>query len=77
MPKKIIRPQHDVPRSVQVCWPPSGQGYAPVTVGTCDETISDREKAHCPVAVEMDRRSINDLIRALRVARDAAFGRDE
>lgn len=46
-------------------------------------TVSSEEREHeCPVLfggiyVQLDRRSINELIRKLRRARDQAFGRDE
>lgn len=81
MPKELIhdnRPlpegdgEQSTPLAVQVGW--DRVGY--VQVGT----VHLQKEQHTPEFgwfVDMDRTMVNDLIRLLRKARDAAFGRDE
>lgn len=79
MPKEKVFDIHNDAEFVAVGW--SRDGYVQIaTVNPLGEIsmqgnrIDDIDPGWF---IDMDRRSINDLIRLLRNARDAAFGRDE
>lgn len=75
-------PDHVADRRVEVGWNSGGW----VQIATTTLTNPDNLSTDTPVAepkwdsgsfVDLDRQGINNLIRALRTARDKAFGRDE
>ena len=87
MPKEIVRGDgYDVEvrwgadGSVQVAsvMQPPLTAESPASLGTLVETWSTEERfAATGLYSTLDRRQVNDLIRILRRARDAAYGRDE
>lgn len=60
---------------VQVSWNREA-GYVQIATGTRDPVTFD-SNTDAWWFVDLDRQMINQLIRALRRARDQAFGRDE
>lgn len=82
MPKEVIGDQyayrgdsenHHPPLQVEVSW---GREWNDVQIGTTNPAVG---KAHDPERgwfAHLDRNGVNRLIRALRKARDQAFGAD-
>jgi hypothetical protein len=64
------------PFEVQVGWDKTGSYDEAVQVATVDATL-DMHSAESGWWVGLDRDGCNRLIRALRKARDGAYGRDE
>lgn len=62
------------PHQVEVGW---SKEAGHVQIATTDPKCEDTFSKEAGLYFELDRRSINDLIRLLRKARDQAFGRDE
>ncbi len=85
MPKTTVYPPHTQPNHattrVEVCWHNGGVQIAttalvnPTTLSV-DNAVAEPEWKSDSF-VDLDRRGINTLIRALREARDKAYGRDE
>lgn len=75
MPKEIIRtgsPDHVGP-TVHVGWSPDQY----VQLATVDPAHNDENPHGNGWYADLDRHAINRLIKVLRRARDAAYGRDE
>lgn len=75
MPKANIYPPNtssgeEAGRRIEVGW----RSGSDVQIAT---TVADAESVWDGQWVDLDRQGINQLIRALREARDKAFGRDE
>lgn len=83
MPKVNVYPPgpaDDLTRRVEVGWRSSGDVQIAVTVLQNPSNLTmdgPNEPTWDGQWVDLDRRGINDLIRALREARDKAYGRDE
>lgn len=76
MPKELVygRTNGTQPPVVHVGWGPRGAGDY-VQLATLPPTSSDVDYDTCQY-VDLDRDGINRLIRALRRARDRAYGAD-
>ncbi len=85
MPKTNIYPPRTRPdeatRRVEVGWRPDGDVQIATTALTDPATVVNGQAVepawHSTSYVDLDRAGINTLIRALREARDKAYGRDE
>ncbi len=84
MPKTNVYPPHteadQATTRIEVCWHNGGAQIATTSLVN-PTTIVPGEPAEpewkSDSFVDLDRRGINTLIRALREARDKAYGRDE
>lgn len=76
MPKELVygtvNAEPHVGSGVEIGWGRDGQ-YVQMATGPVPVTGFDSERAHY---VQLDRAGVNRLIRALRKARDQAYGRD-
>lgn len=76
MPKANIYPPNttsdaEADRRIEVGWRAGSDVQIATTIPTLDGSVWDGQW------VDLDRQGVNDLIRALREARDKAYGRDE